>query len=591
MAARHEIHEPLREYAGKYKELFRKNAAEAFNDLVRQSGVDAAANKKTCRRIKSLKKRLDHISASLGKVRFLDGICIFLIVSGSLFFLFFLLHCFDPDIPGDIYWGGAGIVTAVLALILKISVLNKKIAALQNVTEKLRKELNTEMAEACGQMAPLNRLYQWDTVSNIVMKSCPLFTIDKFFSSARMAELVQKFGLDQKPDKKSSVQFCHSGSINDNPFVLADIWNVAMGTKIYSGSLVITWQERVTYTDSEGRTRSRMETRVQTLTATVEKPCPEYFGKKVLVFGCGAAPDLNFSRSPSGLAGSENGLFSRLKMKWAIRDLVKRSNDMSTSFTIMSNHEFDAVFAALDRDNEKDFRLLFTPLAQQEMLKLLRDKKHGFGEDFIFRKKKKINFLYPGFIQAFDISARPSLFQHYDLEEAGKFFNHYCNEFFRRLYFSFAPLLAIPLYQQHEAPGDIFEEETLYYAASWEYESIANYYDRSTFKHPSCITDCILKTVPEHNKDGTTTLSVTAHGFGGEERVDYVPVFGGDGRFHDVPVEWIKYYPLSHTSPLVLREVDEDGEKLSASELFPGHKTDDDNVHFRRNIAFYIPRG
>ena len=76
MAVRHVIHEPLREYAGKYKEVFRKNAAEAFEDLVRRSGVDIAANKQTCRRIKTLTRRQDHISASLGRVRFLNCICI-----------------------------------------------------------------------------------------------------------------------------------------------------------------------------------------------------------------------------------------------------------------------------------------------------------------------------------------------------------------------------------------------------------------------------------------------------------------------------------------------------------------------------------
>ena len=590
MAYQHIIHEPLDEYVKKYKEAFRKNAAEAFEELVRLSGVDAAANKKTCRHIRSLEKHKENTASHLEWMSFWSGLCILFIIGGSFFFLFYILHCFKPDIPGDIYWGGPGFILAGLALFIKLRFLDKKIETLKNIASVIRQQLQSEMAEAYRQMAPLNQLYRWDTVPDLVMKSCPVFTIDKFFSSARMAELEHKFGLDKEQGKNTSVCFCHSGSINDNPFVFADTWNMTMGTKTYWGSIIITWEERVTYTDSEGRTRSRMETRTQTLTASVEKPCPEYFGKKLLIFGCGAAPDLTFSRAPEDLAASD-GFFQRMKLKSAINCLIEKSNDMSTPFTIMSNHEFDAVFGALDRSDEKDFRLLFTPLAQQEMLKLLRDTLHGFGENFIFLKKKMINFLYPGFMQDFDISAKPSLFHHYDLEVAEKIFRNYSNDFFRRWYFAFAPLLAIPLYQQHEAPGDIFQKDVLYYASNWEYETIANYFSRNTFKHPSCITDCILKTSPRHKKDGTTELAVTSYGFGGVTRVDYIPVFGGDGCFHDVPVEWIEYYPLTHTTSVILREISPDGENQSLHELFPGHKIEEENVYFRRNIAFYIPRG
>lgn len=35
------------------------------------------------------------------------------------------------------------------------------------------------------------------------------------------------------------------------------------------------------------------------------------------------------------------------------------------NFTVMANNEFDALFNGDDRDNEVEFRLLFTPLAQK----------------------------------------------------------------------------------------------------------------------------------------------------------------------------------------------------------------------------------
>ena len=49
-------------------------------------------------------------------------------------------------------------------------------------------------------------------------------------------------------------------------------------------------------------------------------------------------------------------------------------------------------------------------------------------------------------------------------------------------------------------------------------------------------------------------MNVTANGFRGEDRVDYVSVHGGDGHWHEVPVEWTQYLPVAHTTRVVLRD-------------------------------------
>ena len=49
-------------------------------------------------------------------------------------------------------------------------------------------------------------------------------------------------------------------------------------------------------------------------------------------------------------------------------------------------------------------------------------------------------------------------------------------------------------------------------------------------------------------------MSVTAHGFRGVDRVDYKSVYGGDGHWHDVPVEWVEYLPVKRTSNMCLSE-------------------------------------
>ncbi len=76
------------------------------------------------------------------------------------------------------------------------------------------------------------------------------------------------------------------------------------------------------------------------------------------------------------------------------------------------------------------------------------------------------------------------------------------------------------------------------------------------FKHPQSITRNILKTSVVSRSDGVSTVSVTAHGYRGEKRVDYVRVYGGDGGWHSVPVPWTEYIPVSRTSMISVAEKD-----------------------------------
>jgi hypothetical protein len=56
----------------------------------------------------------------------------------------------------------------------------------------------------------------------------------------------------------------------------------------------------------------------------------------------------------------------------------------------MSNSDFEVLFDALDRNNEVQFRTLFTPLAQTNMVELIRSSS-GYGDDFNFIKQNRTN--------------------------------------------------------------------------------------------------------------------------------------------------------------------------------------------------------
>jgi len=114
----------------------------------------------------------------------------------------------------------------------------------------------------------------------------------------------------------------------------------------------------------------------QVLTATVNKPCPRYYEQPYLVYANNAAPDLIFSRQDSD---AEHMTEKQVDKKVAkdIKKLSKKSEKSITkgeNYTVLSNSEFEVLFGATNRNNEVQFRLLFTPLAQRELLAIMKEK-------------------------------------------------------------------------------------------------------------------------------------------------------------------------------------------------------------------------
>jgi len=543
---------PVAMYRDRLKAEHAKNSAEAFEELFKRSGVDASANAALVREIRKLEAQVAALDSKLKWWKIFRWIMILIAVVGAVLTVMWLVPvCGGDDLGVTPPVGAAGGAASVLALVLIFSVLNGRIKIFTELVAASRAELQSRLDEAWRMMEPLNRLYRWDTITAIVMKTLPIMAIDRYVSVARLRQLADHFKWTDLSGAAVSALACQSGAVNGNPWVIAEELHQKWGVKTYTGTLVITWREQEYYTDSNGKQRSRWVTRSQTLVATVDKPIPVYERHKRLVYGNEAAPELNFSRGPNPLSETQGGILSNRKLKNAIAALEKKSRDLGNTFTIMDNREFDACFDAVDRDNEQQFRLLFTPLAQQEMLTLLRDKEQGYGDDFAFRKRGMINTLASAHLDHLDISGAPRLLKNYDLEAARKNFNDYSNEFFRVFFFSFAPVFCIPLYQQHRNFYDIYQGIIADGEVSFfEYESLVNAIGDERFRPANAATRSILKTVVASRTGGDAVLAVTAHAFRGEERVEYVSKYGGDGKWHQVPVHWTEYLPVSRESRL-----------------------------------------
>jgi hypothetical protein len=530
-----DIHEPLDSYRASLKENHAHNTSDYFDQLLVESGVDEEKNAEIVAEIRDIERLISEAGSSNGWWKFLRIVC--WIAAAGFAYMGLTIHLLW--LTGTV--GLLGVIFAKLNPIIKE--LNDRLGNLSE--QRAQKE-----ASAWKQMEPLNKLYEWNIFANLVQKTVPRIEIDPYFTNGRLTNLRKMFGLKDDFNDPRSVKFAHSGLINGNPFILAQTVNHWIGSKTYRGSLSISWTERVR--SSNGQWTS--VTRHQTLHASVEKPFPEYANESTLIYGNQAAPDLSFSREPSSLSKLEDGLVSKWRKGRAIKKLEAKSRDLTddSDFTIMANREFDALFNATDRDHEVQFRLLFTPLAQQEMLNLLKDKDVGYGDQFSFKKSKMINVIEPGHLDGADISADPQKFRSYDTSHARKYFNEYHNELFKGVFFSFAPLLSVPLYQQNKPVASIYAGILQEPSCYWEHESIANYVGETKFQHPDCITRNVLKTSAEQASDGAQVVQVTAHGFRGIDRVDYIKVRGGDGHNHSVAVEWVDYIAVKRSSDLLV---------------------------------------
>ncbi len=566
-----DVYEPLARYRDEFRQKFAKLAREKFKELTDRSGIDVRANRALVAEIRHLQRQADSAGTKktcYGCLMAVGFVCAALALIGML-----AMNGPDKQAQGVCVLG----IVAGLALgIVMIPLFNAVAELLANLQSRISKKTGI----AWEQMEPLNRLYTWDVTVKLIESTVPRLEFDPYFTAGRLATLHGQYGWDDSFNDGKSIIFAQSGVINGNPFVFGHYLDMEWGEKTYEGTKEISWTEW----EEDANGKERPVRRHETLHAHVTKPIPVYNEHKILVYGNDAAPNLSFSRQPSGLT-EEGGLLGSLRKKWRLSRLkaYSRNLDDDSNFTLMSNHEFETWFHAKDRDHEVEFRLLFTPVAQTQMLNLMKDTTVGYGDDFTFLKQRKINLLFSKHLNEATIDTDPSRFHNCDYDAAAAFFISFNERYFKDAYFSLAPLLAIPLYQQMRTHEEIWKDVLGHRASSfWEHEAVANYHGESKFEHPSCITRSILKTRIVNREDGESTIAVTAHGHKGVERVDYEEVYGGDGRWHDVPVPWTEYLPVQRTSNMCICEKD------TPSDIFRKRAAASGDSAYRRSILSFL---
>jgi hypothetical protein len=545
------IFEPLEYYTDYGKNAHNDNIKEYFDALVEKSGIDTEENKKTVAKYKGKKANIDALNKKLKRNK---RYRIFSIVGAIALFIAAMIIVFSISLPQAvrILIPIFAICVGAALIVLAFKATKSKIKSLQEKIKKEEEEALAILREAEAQMAPLNALFSDADTYNLIEKTMPQIKFDKQFVFENLEDLKNNYDFNGNVGPKSSVFDVVSGKLYKNPFLFERFVTETMSTHTYTGTLLISW---VTYErDSNGKTVPRRRT--QTLIATVTKPKPIYNVSTLLSYGSQAAPDLSFSRENKHFEDLSEKQVER-KVKKGEKKLKKKAEkalSKGNTFTEMSNTKFDVLFDATNRDNEQQFRLLFTPLAQREMIDLIRSEE-GYGDDFDFFKKKKLNIIRSEHAEKWDMCPSATKYYSYDFEAAKKKFFDYNNEYFKSVYFDFAPLIAIPSYQEPPTAAfeDISQSDSHY--TEYNYEAVANKMGAFTFAHPATKTDVILKTELIKRTPLFDTVAVTAYSYSAEHRTDFVPTLGGDGRMHLVPVPWIEYIPLQKTSLMSVKNI------------------------------------
>lgn len=535
-----DIYDPLGEYVHVFRDRFKQVAKDTFAQLAEEAKVDVEANRETCRQIYETEESIDSLTSDISRTTYCCVALWVLVVMGGV-----AVYVLYDGLPT---WQVILLVLLLALLVtLLLTVFHPRLRKQKDERDDLEQTADNFRNEAWRQMEPLNRLYDWDVLTRMMTKTVPRLEFDPYFTTQRLADLQHVYGWDGTFNRERSVIYSHSGLINGNPFVLCRTRKMEMGAKTYYGHLTIYWttEER----DSDGKYHTVHHS--ETLTAEVTAPYPEYYEKTRLIYGNTAAPDLIFYRQKSGMADKEGSL----SYWWKRRRLKSKSRDLSNlDFAMMTNEEFEVAFDTSNRNNNQQFALLFTPLAQENMLKLLKDHEAGYGDDFDFDKNRMINTIISDHIQSFDLDMNPDQYRQFDYAKAERDFFEINVRHFRAIYFCLAPLLCVPMYQQIRPLQAIYGKDMPRHSAFWEHEALANFWGQDHFKHPGCVTDCILKTHEDRGVDGKSTITVYAHGYRAEERVSFVSKWGGDGHMHNVPVYWDEYLPVTGQGSLRMAE-------------------------------------
>lgn len=559
-----ETYSPIDSYKNLYRELHNENIISLFNEMVKKSQIDVAANRKTNLKITENSEQTANNKKSINRKRGLKVFAILLLIISIVAIIYNAVQI-NSSYSSELFV--YVIIIAIVFIVLSILIIKKckeKLSMLQDIENELNRISQKLHAEAEEQMRSLNSFLFKNYNTELFSKTIPLVKFDQVFDNKRLAYMKEKYRFDacehEESDEQSTL-FVQSGEIKGNPFFIRENIIHKMGTKTYSGSKTIHWstQER----DNTGNYRTVHHS--ETLNASVVKPCPYYSTSSNLVYANEIGDRLSFSRNPSHIHQLNKREVERLIKDRSknLQNFAEESIREGGSFTALGNNEFDAIFFAKDRNNEQQFRLLFTPLAQKELIKMFKDNEVGYGDDFSFFKSEMINYIYPEHLMNTNFNVPQNYFVGINYDEVRQRFIDYHTHYFKHIFFTFAPIFSIPAYVQHQTQEYIYKDLYEGFVNFYQHEMTANNMNSDDIIPSDSVTRNIIKTSLISSQGDVDSVAVRAWGYKTIERTDYVSERGRDGYWHDVPVHWEEYILVERqsTMEITLNDDSEDNDE------------------------------
>ncbi len=549
-------------YKGGLKDTFVENSKDYFKQLTKNAKTDVERNKELSHKVYKLNKHISHTQKIVNKYKTIKGLCTFFsvigflaaIVGGVLIYFYTQNSNFNTN---EILL--ASILCIVIGLILGIGLIllfqlafKRKLNDSSAKLEKLIAERDALVQQARNLLRSLVESFSFlDFVKNVNNLKAN-FSLDEKLDQRKMELLKKVYNFDENfMDKNECVLDCLSGSIEKNPFIRVKIGTCKETDHTYTGTRVVTWT--VTHRDSQGHVYTSVETEM--LVAKKTAMLPVYTKGPYLIYGNEAAPNLTFFRAKSGLSINHSEKDRKKLVEKNFKELQKLSQSTKNKFQLIGNKDFEGLFYCKKRDHEVEYRLLFTPLAQQNMLEVLTSSK-PFGDDFTFTKLKKINIIHSDHaVNCFTfIYDSPEFYKAFDYEVLQKTYLGDLFEAFESLYFDLIPLLAIPLYQMSE-PAVYTDHLTKLHVSLYEAESFANRMDDKLFRHPQTKTNQIIKLKYLYSKNKTDVFEAHSHSYDRIRHVETQMIPCRNGNVYPVDVEWFEYIPYTKVSKVAYSDL------------------------------------
>lgn len=346
-----------------------------------------------------------------------------------------------------------------------------------------------------------------------------------------------------KDDNESALSSLF-GTIEGKPFIFSRKLTFKMGERTYSGSRTFPYTEY--YYDSEGNRKSRTEH--ETLYAHHTEPYPEYSIRSDIFYFTPNAPNLSFDRRPFD-SGSRDVNSYITKNTRHLKKLEKESIKNGDGSLYLLDREFEALFNVKERNNDVEFRMMYTPYVIKNTKELIKSN-IGFGNDFSIYKRGVMNAVTTDKIVYYENDMYPSesYVVDYSFKDTKARFIEGGVTFLRSIYFTLAPLFVVRLNSDGESieippfssSSDFVKDN---YKDEADAESLV--YENMSYVTPRYASSNVIAKASYYNTvDGVTIFTIVSYSFSSKTYTDYIYTVGWHTS-GDVPVRYEVYSPIS----------------------------------------------